>query len=217
MGTESTHCRTGRCGMTSSVRCAATSAMRRALQEGQTPRPLQEKARSRSCPQSVHRSRAKPWARMQNTFVHGLGGPHRICPQNAARPLPYARPSGPEVKRSRRYPIRAPQRPSRRTLQTHPGPDPSHALRSTLASPHQLPVTRKANLAVFSVGSRYAAESTARPPNATSLHLDAGGSALIPKRDRCQMKGWGLSPSAWEHPSIRVKCPRQQQFTPLRR
>jgi hypothetical protein len=35
-------------------------AMRRALQEGQTPRPLQEKARSRSCPQSVHRTRANP-------------------------------------------------------------------------------------------------------------------------------------------------------------
>ena len=46
--------------MTSSVRCAATSAMRRALQEGHTPRPLQEKARSRSCPQSVQRSRANP-------------------------------------------------------------------------------------------------------------------------------------------------------------
>lgn len=60
MGTESTHWRTGRCGITASVRCAATSAMRRALQEGQTPRPLQEKARSRSCPQSPQRSRANP-------------------------------------------------------------------------------------------------------------------------------------------------------------
>ena len=42
----------------------ATSAMRRVLQVGQTPRPLQENARSRSCPQSVQRTRAKPWARM---------------------------------------------------------------------------------------------------------------------------------------------------------
>jgi len=58
LGTESTHCRTGRCRITSSVRWTATSAMRRALREGQTPRRLQEKARSRSCPQSVHRSRA---------------------------------------------------------------------------------------------------------------------------------------------------------------
>jgi hypothetical protein len=58
LGTDSTHCRTGRCGNTSSVRWAATSAMRRALHEGQTPRPLQEKARSRSCPQSVQRTRA---------------------------------------------------------------------------------------------------------------------------------------------------------------
>jgi hypothetical protein len=39
-------------------------AMRRALQEGQTPRPLQEKATRRSAAQSSHRIRAKPWARM---------------------------------------------------------------------------------------------------------------------------------------------------------
>ena len=38
--------------------------MRRALHEGQSPRPLQEKAIRRSCPHSPHRARAKPWARM---------------------------------------------------------------------------------------------------------------------------------------------------------
>ncbi len=43
-GTDSTHWRTGRRGKTWSVRCAAVSAMRRVLHEGQTPRPLQEKA-----------------------------------------------------------------------------------------------------------------------------------------------------------------------------
>lgn len=41
--TESTHWRTGRSGNTSSVRCAATSALRRALHEGQTPRTLRER------------------------------------------------------------------------------------------------------------------------------------------------------------------------------
>jgi hypothetical protein len=34
------------------------------LHEGQTPRPLQEKATRRSAAQSSHRMRAKPWARM---------------------------------------------------------------------------------------------------------------------------------------------------------
>ena len=44
LGTDSTHWRTGRWGNTWSVRCAAASAIRRVLHEGQTPRPLQEKA-----------------------------------------------------------------------------------------------------------------------------------------------------------------------------
>ena len=39
-GTEITHCRTGTGGMTWSTRCAAVCAIRRPLQEGQTPRPL---------------------------------------------------------------------------------------------------------------------------------------------------------------------------------
>jgi hypothetical protein len=39
-GTEITHCRTGTGGMTRSARCAADSAMRRPVQDGQTPRPL---------------------------------------------------------------------------------------------------------------------------------------------------------------------------------
>jgi hypothetical protein len=34
------------------------------LPEGQTPRPLQEKATRGSAAQSSHRMRAKPWARM---------------------------------------------------------------------------------------------------------------------------------------------------------
>jgi len=63
LGTDGTHCRTGRCGTTWSVRCATTSAMRRALQEGHTPLPLQENARRRPWPQSPQRTRAKPWAR----------------------------------------------------------------------------------------------------------------------------------------------------------
>ena len=47
-----------------SVRWAATSAIRRVLHEGQMPRPLQEKAIRRSWPQSSHRARANPCARM---------------------------------------------------------------------------------------------------------------------------------------------------------
>lgn len=42
----------------------AVSAMRRPPQEGQMPRPLQENATSRSSPQRVQRTRAKPLARM---------------------------------------------------------------------------------------------------------------------------------------------------------
>ncbi len=49
-GTEITHCRTGTGGMTRSTRCAAVCAIRRPLQEGQTPRPLREKATTKPCP-----------------------------------------------------------------------------------------------------------------------------------------------------------------------
>jgi hypothetical protein len=63
-GREKTHWRTGSGGRTWSVRWAATSTMRRALQEGQTPRPLQEKATRRSAAHASQRMRAKPWARM---------------------------------------------------------------------------------------------------------------------------------------------------------
>lgn len=48
----------GRRGNTTSAMCAAVSAMRRVLNEGQTPRPLQEKATKKSCPQSSQRARA---------------------------------------------------------------------------------------------------------------------------------------------------------------
>ena len=43
-GLDGSHWRTGRRGDTWSHRCAAISAMRRVVHEGQTPRPLQEKA-----------------------------------------------------------------------------------------------------------------------------------------------------------------------------
>jgi hypothetical protein len=42
-----------------STQCAAVSAMRRALQEGQTPRPLQAKATRKSCPHAGQGARAK--------------------------------------------------------------------------------------------------------------------------------------------------------------
>jgi hypothetical protein len=38
--------------------------MRRVVQEGQNPRPLQEKATGVSSPHEVQRTRAKPWAKM---------------------------------------------------------------------------------------------------------------------------------------------------------
>jgi hypothetical protein len=41
--------------------------MRRVLHDGQTPRPLQEKATKKSSPQSSQRTRAKPWARMPHS------------------------------------------------------------------------------------------------------------------------------------------------------
>src|SRR3954471_23208572 len=48
IGNESTHWRTGTRGITQSTRWAALCAMRRAPQEGQNPRRLQEKATSLS-------------------------------------------------------------------------------------------------------------------------------------------------------------------------
>jgi hypothetical protein len=62
-----THWRTSRRGNTWSRRCAAASAMRRVLHEGQTPRPLQEKATKKSAPQLSQRTRAKPWARVPHS------------------------------------------------------------------------------------------------------------------------------------------------------
>src|ERR1700674_2899307 len=53
--------------MTQSTRCAALCAMRRAPQEGQNPRRLQEKATSFSCAHSGQRTRRKPWARMPHS------------------------------------------------------------------------------------------------------------------------------------------------------
>ncbi len=49
--------------MTWSTRCAALSSMRRALQDGHTPRRLQEKATRKSWPQPPQRTRANPFAR----------------------------------------------------------------------------------------------------------------------------------------------------------
>jgi hypothetical protein len=63
-GTEITHCRTGTGGMTWSTRCAAVCAIRRPLQEGQTPRPLHEKATTKPCPHDVQRARPNPKQRM---------------------------------------------------------------------------------------------------------------------------------------------------------
>jgi len=62
-GSESTHCRTGTSGSTRSTNCAAVSAMRRPSHEGQKPRPLHEKAATRSRPQPSQCTRTKPWAR----------------------------------------------------------------------------------------------------------------------------------------------------------
>jgi hypothetical protein len=63
-GSERTHWRMGTCGSTRSRRCVAVPCMRRVVQEGQKPRPLQEKATRVSSPHEAQRTRAKPWARM---------------------------------------------------------------------------------------------------------------------------------------------------------
>jgi hypothetical protein len=63
------------------LRCADRSAMRRPPQRGQNPRPLLEKATSRSCPQATHRKRPKPPARhphrrkSRNSCSTNLGSP----------------------------------------------------------------------------------------------------------------------------------------------
>ena len=56
-GKLSTYCRAGTWGMTWSIRCAAVSTMRRASQDGQNPRFLQEKATRSSCRQPSHFTR----------------------------------------------------------------------------------------------------------------------------------------------------------------
>jgi hypothetical protein len=67
IGSDSTHWRTGTCGMTWSTRCAAVCAIRRAPHDGQDPRRLQLNATSLSWPQSPQRSRRKPCARMPHS------------------------------------------------------------------------------------------------------------------------------------------------------
>lgn len=59
-GKLSTHCRTGHGPNTSSTRCRADSAMRRAPQLGQKPRRLQLNATRRSAWQCSHTTRTKP-------------------------------------------------------------------------------------------------------------------------------------------------------------
>ena len=63
-GTEITHCRTGTGGMTRATRCAAVCAIRRPLQDGQTPRPLHEKATTKPCPHEAQRALPNPKQRM---------------------------------------------------------------------------------------------------------------------------------------------------------
>ena len=67
IGSDSTHWRTGTCGMTWSTRCAAVCDMRRAPHDGQNPRRLQLKASSLSWPHSPQRSLRKPCARMPHS------------------------------------------------------------------------------------------------------------------------------------------------------
>jgi hypothetical protein len=56
--------RTGSGGGTWSARWAATSTIRRALQQGQAPGPLQENATRRSAAHASQRMRANLWASM---------------------------------------------------------------------------------------------------------------------------------------------------------
>src|SRR5450432_252462 len=55
-GTERTHCRSGTSGTTWSAKWAAVPHMRRALQDGHTPRFLHDSAISKSLPHVRHRS-----------------------------------------------------------------------------------------------------------------------------------------------------------------
>jgi len=59
-GTEITHCRTGTGGMTRSARWAVVWAMCRPLQDGQTPRPLQENATTNPVRHVMETGWAKP-------------------------------------------------------------------------------------------------------------------------------------------------------------
>ena len=67
IGSDSTDCRTGTCGMTWSTRCAAVCDIGRALHEEQKPGRLQLKASSLSWPHSPQCSLRKPWARMPHS------------------------------------------------------------------------------------------------------------------------------------------------------
>jgi hypothetical protein len=60
LGTVKTHCRNAARGNTRVTRCAAVSAMRRAVQLGQMPRDLQENATTISPLHAWHRTRQKP-------------------------------------------------------------------------------------------------------------------------------------------------------------
>ena len=83
-GSDRTHWRTGTAGSTSSTMRAAKAAMRRPPQQGQKPRPLQEKGTSLWWSQLVHWSQAKP----------EVGSPQWTKPSSSrrtcrGRPLPW--------------------------------------------------------------------------------------------------------------------------------
>jgi len=74
MGSESVHWRYGARGSTRSTRWMAVSCARRALQEGHTPRDLQEKGTSTSARHPAQASRAKPWASTPQRLLAGVLG-----------------------------------------------------------------------------------------------------------------------------------------------
>ncbi len=129
-GRESTHWRTGSGGRTWSVRWAATSTMRRALQEGQTPRPLQEKATRR---RRVHGAEGAPaggaleWRGESGRRVCGGRNQRAARGGTSTAPAPSCGAPGPTVSRRTRE-DRVPHCPGCR-------PE-AHRYRGTLAGGH---------------------------------------------------------------------------------
>ena len=160
-GSLRTHCRTAASGQTWSTRRAARSVMRRPPQLGQNPRPLNEKATSRSSRQGAPEPREttrEPGAPTARTLRGGVGAtrtggtpgthprraeaaPHRHAGTRTPRGTTRSDPARPGTTPTRRG--RAAHTPQRAQPLARPGASPVPAPASRVSGPLHAPRPRR--------------------------------------------------------------------------